>query len=282
MSRRRRTPLPEDSDLASIEIELLLQGVYRRYGYDLRGYDSAFVARRVARRVSAEGVESVSRLCERLLREPELFGRFISDLSRADATLFSPTSFWKSFRRKVVPFLRTYPSLRLWSVEGSPGEIYSLSIVVEEDVPRNVRIYATELHEGIVERAASGVLESSALRESARDYKESGGRRALSRFFDRDNGSAVLSPALRNKIVFAAHNVAMDGPFQSFHAILARGVLGAFNDPLRERTLRFLDQSLIPLGFLALGAGDEIRGTPLEARYREVDRPARLYQKVKD
>jgi chemotaxis protein methyltransferase CheR len=281
MARRRR-PVPEDSDLASIEIELLLLAVHRRYGYDLRGYDPVFVARRVARRVSEEGVESISRLCERLLREPELFGRFISDLSQSDGALFTPTSFWKSFRRKVVPFLRTYPTLRLWSVEGSPGEIYSLSIMVEEDVPRNVRIYATELHEGIVERAASGVLESSALRESARDYKESGGRRALSRFFERDNGCAVLSPALRRKIVFAAHNVAMDGPFQSFHAILARGVLGTFNDPLRERTLRFLDQSLIPLGFLALGPGDELRGSVLEPRYREVDRSARLYQKLKD
>ena len=282
MAKRRRTPAGVDSDLASIEIELLLQGIYRRYGYDLRGYDPAFVARRVARRVSAEGVETISRFSERLLREPELFGRFISDLARSDASLFTPTSFWKSFRKKVVPFLRTYPTLRLWSVEGSPGEIYSLSIVVEEDVPRNVRIYATELHQGLVERAASGVLERSSLRESARDYKESGGRRALSRFFEKDNGSAVLSTALRRKIVFAAHNVAMDGPFQSFHAILARGVLGAFNDPLRERTLRFLDQSLIPLGFLALGPEDEIGGSPLDGRYREVDRSARLYQKVKD
>jgi chemotaxis protein methyltransferase CheR len=270
------------NDLESIEIELLLQGIFRRYGYDLRSYDPDFVARRVARRVRAEEVGTISRLCERLLREPPVFGRFISELSRDDSALFSPLSFWKGFRRKVAPFLRTYPTLRLWSVEGSPAEIYSLSILVEEDVPRNVRIYATELHEGLVERAASGVLATAALKESARDYKESGGRRGLSKFFERDHGSAVLSPVLRRKIVFAAHNVAQDGPFQSFHAILARGVLGAFNGPLKERTYRFLDESLVPLGFLALGPSDDIRHSPLWGRYREVDKPARLYQKLKE
>lgn len=277
----RRAP-EEQADLASIEIELLLQGVFRRYGYDLRGYDPDFVARRVARRVRAEGVGSISRLCERLLREPEIFGRFISELSHDEAALFSPHAFWKSFRGKVAPFLRTYPTLRLWSVEGSPAEIYSLSIVVEEDVPRNVRIYATELHDGLVERAASGVLAGDALKEGARDYKASGGRRGLSRYFQRGGGSATLSAELRRKIVFAAHNVAQDGPFQSFHAILARGVLGTFDGPLRERTYKFLDASLVPLGFLALGPGDEIRESSLSGRYREVDRPARLYQKLKD
>ncbi|HEX7896543.1 MAG TPA: CheR family methyltransferase [Planctomycetota bacterium] len=282
MVRRRPAPEPGEADLESIEIELLLQGIYRRYGYDLRGHDAAFVARRVARRVAEEGVETVSRLLEKLLRDSALFDRFIAELSRDDASLFSPTAFWKPFRKKVAPFLRTYPTLRLWSVEGSPAEIYSLSILVEEDVPRNVRIYATEIHEGLVERAASGVLDTGALKSGARDYKESGGRRGLSTFFDRDNGAAVLSPALRRKIVFATHNLSMDGPFQSFHAILARGVLSAFDDPLRERSYRFLHESLVPLGFLALGPGDDLRRSPVAARYREVDRTARLYQKMRD
>jgi chemotaxis protein methyltransferase CheR len=282
MVRRRPESEPAETDLRTIEIELLLQGIYRRYGYDLRGHDPAFVASRVARRVREEGVETVTRLLERLLRDPALFERFIAELSGDHAALFSPPAFWKPFRKKVAPFLRTYPTLRLWSVEASPAEIYSLSILVEEDVPRNVRIYATEIHEGLVERAASGVLQPAALKEGARDYRESGGRRSLSTFFERDHGAAVLSPALRRKIVFAAHNVSMDGPFQSFHAILARGVLGAFDAPLRERTYRFLHESLVPLGFLALGPGDDLRRSPVAERYRDVDKGARLYQKMGD
>lgn len=282
MVRRRPEPEPPESDLRTIEIELLLQGVYRRYGYDLRGHDPAFVARRVSRRLKEEGVETVTRFLEKLLRDPGLFDRFIAELSGEDASLFSPPAFWKPFRKKVAPFLRTYPTLRLWSVEASPAEIYSLSILVEEDVPRNVRIYATEIHEGLVERAASGILETAAIKDGARDYRESGGRRTLSTFFDRDHGSAVLSSALRRKIVFAAHNVSMDGPFQSFHAILARGVLGTFDAPLRERTYRFLHDSLVPLGFLALGSGDDLRGSPVADRYREVDKAGRLYQKMGD
>jgi chemotaxis protein methyltransferase CheR len=282
MMARRRPESGAETALEAIEVELLLQGVFRRYGYDLRGYDPDFVARRVAHRVREEGVASISRLSERLLREPPLFHRFLTEMTAAPGALFSPPAFWKPFRRKVAPFLRTYPTLRLWSVESSPAEIYSLSILMEEDVPRNVRIYATEIHEGLVERAASGVVEPAAVQDGARDYKRSGGRRALSTFFDRDHGASVLSAGLRRKIVFAAHNVTMDGPFQSFHAILARGLLGAFDGPLRERITRFLHESLVPLGFLALGPGDDFRGSALAARYREVDRPARLYQKLKD
>ena len=57
-------------DLETLELQLLLEGVYRQYGYDFREYAVASLKRRVWRRVHAEGCETITALLERLLHDP--------------------------------------------------------------------------------------------------------------------------------------------------------------------------------------------------------------------
>jgi len=280
MARREKSA--DEIDLESIEIELLLIGLWRRWGYDFRGYDPKFLKKEIARRAREEGFETVSRLSERLLRDPAILERFLAQLSGAGDPLFSPAGFWRSFRKNIAAYLRTYPTLRLWLMDGRPEEICALSILLEEDLPRNVRIYATELHDSLVEKVRRGALPAESLREGAEDYRRSGGRRRLSKYFERENGSAVLSPALRNKIVFASHNPVTDGPFQRFHAVLARNVLGPFDGELRKKTYGLLHESLITLGFLAVGSAEGVKDSPFRECYREIDKAAGIYQKVRE
>jgi chemotaxis protein methyltransferase CheR len=278
----RRPNVEARGDLQPIEIECFLLALFRRYGYDLRGYAPDYIRRQVLRRVREEEVESVSRLSEIALRDPEVLGRFLEQFSAPAESLFSPPAFWSSFRKNVVPFLRTYPSLRFWLVGARAEEVFSLSIVLDEDLPRNVRIYATDIHEALLSRARAGVLPSGKLAAGAKEYRRSGGKGSLKRYFDTDNGSAVLSADLRKKIVFGSHNPVTDGTFQQCHMILARNGLDLFDEELRGRLYQLMHASLVPLGFLALGSKDDLKSSSLGDRYQAVDRGTGLFQKLRD
>ena len=282
MAVGKRQKTEPGSDLEAIEVELFLLGLLRRYGYDLRGYDPDYVRTQVLRRMREEELDSVSRLSECMLRRPALLGRFLAQFSEGEGALFTPPDFWKSFRKNLVSYLRTYPSVRLWLVGGRAEDLYSLCILLEEDLPRNVRIFATDIHESLLDSVRNGVLSTEKIREGEKAYRRSGGRQNLERYFDHKNGSAIFSPALRKKVVFGSHNPVTDGSFQECHVILARNSLKLFSDELRTRALRLLHDSLVTLGFLALGPKDDLSKSPLKDCYKEVDRAARLYQKIRE
>ena len=61
---------PARDDLEEIELSLLLEGVFRTYGFDFRQYAPASLRRRVWRRIYAEGLKTISALQEQLDLEP--------------------------------------------------------------------------------------------------------------------------------------------------------------------------------------------------------------------
>src|SRR5712692_1316669 len=141
-------------DIERIELDCLLEAIYRRYGWDFREYSPASLRRRVWRRVRREGLESVSALQERILREPTIMERLLLDLSINVTAMFRDPSFYLALREQIVPLLRTYPFTRIWNAGCSSGEeVYSLAIVLEEEgVYDRARIYATDLNENVLER----------------------------------------------------------------------------------------------------------------------------------
>src|ERR1041384_7794383 len=95
-------------DVDDIELALLLEGVYRRYGFDFREYAPASLRRRVWRRVHAEGFKTISSLQDRLLHDPSCMERLLLDLSINVTAMFRDPTFYVRFREHVVPMLRTY------------------------------------------------------------------------------------------------------------------------------------------------------------------------------
>src|SRR2546423_939783 len=151
---------PEHDDLESLEIDLLLEAVYRRYGFDFRQYAAASLKRRLWRRIHAEKLESVSGLQERVLHDPGCMERLLLDLSISVTAMFRDPSFYVAFREKVAPLLRTYPFTRVWVAGCSTGEeVYSLAILLQEEgAYERTRIYATDINETVPQRARAGVF----------------------------------------------------------------------------------------------------------------------------
>src|SRR6476661_3622031 len=176
---------PARGDLEDVELSLLLEGVFRHYGFDFRQYAPASLRRRVWRRVHAEGLQTISALQEKLLHEPACMERFLLDLSINVTSMFRDPSFYIAFREKVVPLLRTYPFTRIWVAGCSTGEeVYSLAILLEEEqVYDRTRIYATDINEGVLERARLGVFPLAKMQDYTRNYIAAGGKGAFADYY---------------------------------------------------------------------------------------------------
>jgi chemotaxis protein methyltransferase CheR len=278
-------PVDRDAelDVEQLELELLLEGIHRRYGFDFREYAPASLRRRVKRRMDGEKVATVSALQERILHDPAVMERLLLDLSVNVTAMFRDPGFFLAFRERVVPLLRTYPFSRLWVAGCSTGEeVYSLAIVLaEEDLSDRVRIYATDINEAVLERARLGVFPLDKMQEYTQNYIRAGGTRSFSEYYVARYDGARFARELVDGVVFAQHNLAMDAAFNEFHVISCRNVLIYFAQPLQAHVHALFYDSLAMFGVLALGQKETIRFSPHERCFEELDPEERLYRKVR-
>jgi chemotaxis protein methyltransferase CheR len=269
------------NDLQELEIELLLQAVFRRFGYDFREYAPASLKRRIVSVLRSEGLWTVSGLQEKVLHDPACRERFLLALSVTETALFRDPGYFLAFRRKAVPRLRTYPSLRVWHAGCATGEeVYSMAILLrEENLYDRTRIYATDISEVVLERARAGTFPLSSADAYARSYREAGGKHRLADYYTVSQGGAVICPSLKENVTFSHHNLAVDGSFNDFHVVMCRNVMIYFTKPLRERVHRLLFDSLTHFGILGLGNRESLQFTPHEKDYEPLDDKWRLYQK---
>jgi len=270
----------EQSD--AIELELLLEAIHRRYGFDFRDYAADPLRRRLHRRARAENVESLSELQGLLLRDPACMERLIDDLSVHVTAMFRDPSFFAAFRREVVPILRTQRFTRIWCAGCATGEeVYSLAILLrEEGLYDQARIYATDLNEYALEAAAAGVVPLRRMQEYTDNYIQSGGTGDFSQYYVTAYDAARFNRDLIGNVVFAPHNLATDRAFAEFHLILCRNVLIYFDTPLQNRVAELFCNSLASFGVLALGSRETIAFSPVADRFAPLAEGERIYRKA--
>jgi chemotaxis protein methyltransferase CheR len=274
-------PLPStEAEVEHIEIDLLLEGLYRRYGVDFRGYSKTFVARRVRGLLLTEQLPSVSALQERLLRDPDRVESFLRVFSVGVTRFYRDPSVYLELRTKIVPVLRTYPRVRIWHAGCATGEeVYSLAALLDEEgLLERTQIYATDLSRRALDWAAAGAYPLRALRESEPAYERSGGRSALGRHYAVQDGLAVFHERLRERTVFAHHDLASDRSFNEFNVIVCRNVLIYFARALQDRVHRLFYESLVRFGYLVLGSRETVAFTPHQRRYHEL--AEKIFRKV--
>jgi chemotaxis protein methyltransferase CheR len=278
-------PSPAEGQLETeqLELQLLLEGIYRQYGFDFREYAPSSLKRRVLRRVHAEGTRTIAGLLDRVLHDPAVMERLLLDLSINVTSMFRDPSFYASLRGRVAPLLRTYPFTRVWVAGCSTGEeVYSLAIVLQEEgLYDRARIYATDINEAVLERAREGVFPLEKMKEYTENYIAAGGLRSFSEYYLAKYEGALFDRALTENVVWAPHNLVQDRSFNTFNVILCRNVMIYFDRTLQTRVHQLFYDSLERLGVLALGHKESIRFTGFEDRYEELDPAEKLYRKVR-
>jgi chemotaxis protein methyltransferase CheR len=278
----RRPPDDPDWAVEDLEIELLLEGIARRYGSDLRGYTRSALKHRIRGALDREGFASVSALQEHVLRDAPAMARLLATLTTNVHGMFRDPTFYLTLRRLVLPLLRTYPFVRVWVAGCSTGEeVYSTAILLaEEGLSTRVRLYATDLSEGVLAHAKAAVYPSELFETYEARYLEAGGRRTLSDYFAVDPDGLRVLPRLRENIVFGQHDLATDRSFNEFNLILCRNVMIHFGPALRRQVHALLDESLGRFGVLGLGARESLRGSGFEDHYEPLDVEGRLYRRL--
>ncbi|MBD2088533.1 protein-glutamate O-methyltransferase CheR [Microcoleus sp. FACHB-1515] len=268
--------------LEDIEIQLLLEGVYRYYGFDFRHYALSSLKRRIRRVLQNENLPTISALQNQVLHDGDCLQRLLLGLTVNVTSMFRDPSFFLAFRQQVVPLLRTYPYIRIWHAGCSTGqEVYSMAILLqEENLYHRCRIYATDTNELVLQQAKNGIYPIDLLQGYTQLYIKAGGKRSFSEYYTAAYGNAMFRSSLKENIVFSQHNLATDGSFNEFNVIICRNVMIYFDRILQKRVHQLFYESLCKFGILGLGKQESLRLSAYEQYYEEIQRGEKLYRRL--
>ena len=272
----------ENADILDIEINLLLQAVYLKYGYDFSNYTKTHLKRRILYRLLLSDLNTISELQNKILWDKEFFLVFLQDLSINVTEMFRDPELYLTFRNKIIPELSTYAHIKIWHAGCSTGEeVYSLAIILkEENILHKTQIYATDFNLRVLELAKQGIYSKKDMDLYTRNYVESGGKGQLSNYYTSKYGSVLFDKSLAKNIVFADHNLVTDGVFAEVHLIFCRNVLIYFNKTLQNRVLGLFNNSLTKRGILCLGTKESLRFTDFENNFEILDKKNKIYKKL--
>jgi chemotaxis protein methyltransferase CheR len=273
--------LTQQSDI-DIELRMLMEAVYLKYNYDFRDYTGASQKRRVLVALRAMGCDTVSALQARVLRDPQAFAQLLQYLTIPVTEMFRDPEYYEAVRTQVVPFLRTYPSLKIWIAGCSTGEeVWSMAILLQEEglLERSL-VYATDINPQSLEAARRGVFPLDRMRLYTENYQKAGGTRAFSDYYTAAYGGALFDRSLVENVTFADHSLATDSVFSETHFVSCRNVMIYFNRRLQNRVLGLFHESLCHRGFLGLGSKESIDFSSYAQRFETLSKRERLFRKV--
>ncbi|MEJ8800773.1 CheR family methyltransferase [Pontibacter sp. H249] len=264
------------------EVEELIKDIHQQYGYDFNGYARASIYRRVKRFIINNHLQSIAALRSQLFASSYFFEGFLQEITVNVTEMFRDPSFFLALRQHVLPILSTYPFIKIWDAGCSTGEeLFSLAILLrEEGLLDRTKIYATDINQKVLKQAKEGIFPASNIAANTTGYYESGGKQEFSNYYVSNYGSVKFDSTLIKNVVFYPHNLATDSTFNEFHLILCRNVLIYFNRELQERVFRLFDESLVDLGYLALGKKETLAMSGVFNKYTYVDKDNRIHRKV--
>lgn len=253
-----------------------------KYGYDFRQYSEASLNRRLSAILGERRDRTLLQVLDEVLSDSNKFQKLLPRLTVNTTEPFRDPQFYRSLRNNVIPMLKTYPLLNVWSAGCSTGEeLYSLLILFkEENLFERTTFFATDISPEALSRAKMGIYSHEVVQQFTRNYTEAGGLKTPSDYYTADYGNVCFDSSLRENVVFSDHNLVVDDTFAEMNLILCRNVLIYFNRNLQGKVLDLFDRSLDSQGFLALGSRESVRFSPVANKYEDVDKNQRIFRKL--
>ena len=264
------------------ELAAFLEAVFRTYHYDFRRYATASLKRRLAVALTHFGDAGLGALATRVQHDAGAFTQLLRYLTVQVSDLFRDPNYFRALREMVVPYLDTYPSLKVWVAGCATGEeAYSLAILLaEEGLLDRTLIYATDIHSDSLRTATEGIYDISRFARFSANYLAAGGKGSLADYYVAHYSSALFDRRLRKAILFSDHSLATDTAFAEVQLVSCRNVLIYFDRPLQDRAVGVLRDALCHRGFLGLGNKESLRLTAHAPEFREFVPDERIYQRL--
>ena len=268
-------------DTTELEISLLLGAIYQKYGYDFRQYSKAHINRRIRNRMALSGLEDISQIQSKVLKDESFAHELLQDLSITVTEMFRDQYFYKSLRENVIPILKTYPFIKIWHAGCATGEeAYSMAIIMQEEgLYERTTIYATDFNQHALNRAKEGIFSNALMKEYTINYQLSGGKEPFSSYYTSNYDNIIMNQSLKKNIVWANHNLVTDNVFAEVHLILCRNVLIYFDNSLQNKVQELFYDSLIYGGISCLGSKESLQFTDFYEKYMELDKKQRIFKK---
>lgn len=270
-------------DLTRDEINDILTVVSMQYGYDFTGYSQASLKRRLLRFMNIAQLNNVFDFRYRLTNDSTFFSWFVQSVTVNVTEMFRDPQVYRYLRAEVLPKLASYPIIKIWHAGCSTGEeVFSLAIVLYElGLLGRAKIYATDLSPSCIEKASSGIISATHMRDYTQNYIQAGGKNDFSAYYTAKYDNAIINKELRKDIIFSQHNLVTDAAFNEFHMVCCRNVLIYFNRELQNDVIKLFYDSLSPLGYLWLGTKESLLFTDVRNSFETVSMENKIYRRKK-
>jgi chemotaxis protein methyltransferase CheR len=270
-----------DNDGQKLEVELLLAGIQKRYGYDFTHYSHASLMRRLEKARAQAHVNRYTELLDKLLHDTQCFDEFLKAMSITVTGMFRDPLFYRTLREKIVPMLKTFPFIKIWHAGCATGEeVYSMALMLhEEGFLARARIYATDFNKRSLDTAERGVYPVKNVEAYTANYFEAGGTNDFSNYYSDSYELIKFKNFLKERITFSYHNLVSDGVFGEMNLICCRNVLIYFDKTLQYQVLAKFSESLRYGAFLCLGNKESLNFTAVKPLFTPVDKKQRIYRK---
>ncbi|MFN3200337.1 MAG: CheR family methyltransferase [Bradymonadia bacterium] len=274
--------MSKPSELELLEARLLTEAIYAHRGYDFRNYAPLTQHRRLMFILEHLEIDSISLLQHRVLHEQGFFERLLPLLSVPVSELFREPEQLRVVRDEVLPYLRTFPRVKIWHAGCATGEeVYSMAILLHEaGILSRCIIYGTDINPKAMEIARSGTYHTDELDEAEARYQTAGGQHALRDYFTIKDQHATLIPDITRPILIAHHNLSTDSAFATCELVMCRNTLIYFDKSLQDRCLGLFANALAPGGYLCLGTHETLRFSKNEAHFADTPSHRALYRRV--
>ncbi len=271
----------DDTTIEDLEIELLLQAIYRRYGYDFRDYSRPSIKRRLKHRLTLSGLATITDLQREILHNLDFFQLLLQDLSINVTAMFRDPTFYKTLKQKILPSFAQHEIIKIWHAGCASGEeVYSMAIFLKEaNLYERARIYATDFNIPALNKAKEGIYPANLLKTYIKNYRNSGGVESFTDYYSAHYELVLMNKSLKKNIVFANHNLVTDGVFGEMDMILCRNVLIYFGRKLQDRVFKLFKESLRKGGLLCLGSKETIRISKYSDAFTDIAQKDKIYQK---
>lgn len=267
--------------LKDVEYQLVLEAIKLRYGHNFDDYAQKSLKRRLEYHVEKYGLENLTSMINPILYDEAFFDNLLNTVSVPVTEMYRDPACFKVLRDKVLPLLKTYPSVNIWHAGCATGEeVYSMAIMLEEEgLYDNCHIYATDFNASSLALAKEGVYSYSRMQKYTENYYLAGGLSSFSDYYDSHHDGIKMNKKLARNITFAKHNLASDSAFGRFNLILCRNVLIYFGKQLQDKVFSLFTESTTPLGYLCLGSHESLESTSSLKRYETLFEQQKIYRK---
>ena len=249
---------------------------------DLSGYSKSSLKRRIERFLQVEKMDVVD-LKNAIVNVKDFHNYFIQELVVNVTEMFRDPQFYVSLKKNVIPYLKTYPQIRIWSAGSSTGEeAYSTTILLNEmGILDRSFIYGTDISPRALEIARKGVYSLNKIKSYTENYLQTKPVTDFSSHYTAMYDAAIINKEYRSKVLFSTHNLVSDGAFNEFQLIMCRNVMIYFDKDLQERVLNLFYESLSLFGFLCLGSKESLYAQDIKKNFKVIDKQYNIYQKIK-